>query len=127
MCVLPHFQPLYECVCVCVSCLVSSLYFSVCVSCHVSSLYLNVCVLPCFQPSQNLEKTLSYVCVCAHLALPLFMCVSCLISNLPKTWNKTCCPISNLPKTCYPIFSLPKTCCVLPCFQNCCLLILLLQ
>jgi hypothetical protein len=99
-----------------------------CVSYPISNLYMNVRVCPTLFP------TSIWMCVCVRArarvcTLPyLYMCV-CLVlfPTFTKTWNKTCCPISSLPKTCYPIFNLPKTCCVLPCFQNCCLLILLLQ
>jgi len=135
---LPYFQPL--CVCVCVSYLVSNLYLNVCVLPHVQLLYECVCVCVCVCPA--LFQAFIWVCMCvlpclifslylcvclAMFPYSIWMCVPCHVSNLPKTWNKTCCPIFSLPKTCYPIFSLPKTFCVLSCFQNCCLLILLLQ
>jgi hypothetical protein len=79
-------------------------YFDKWSSCDPLSNSEPVCVCVCF-------FTLFHsLCVCVRMCLPLFhnlcVCVWCPISNLPKTWNKTCC--------------------VLPGFQNCCLLIILL-
>lgn len=112
-----------RCVCVC-ACVLG------CV-CVALPCFWPLCVCAClalFPTFPKLGRDI-FKCVCVFVHVRLCMCFALLYFQPCFRLLFVCVsyPVSNLPKTCYPIFTLPKTYCVLPYFQNYCLLILLLQ
>jgi hypothetical protein len=95
-CVCVSCLEIFSFMCVCVCCLtLFPASMCVCMSCVVSSFYLNEClVLPCFQPSENLEKVVSSMCVFVRVLCPTlfptlfspFLCV-CVLPYFQPSQN----------------------------------------